>query len=126
MYSARALVIVNEAIGDYAKNKDNKALAKKLEAALAETEQVIKYAHNAEYGAWDTMFMHVRLMDFWKTRLHLQWMIAAIEGKPYTSKYRDYLRGSFWGSAQEYMDFSEGEFPYFFKHSGEGVKAPAK
>ena len=60
-------------------------------------------------------------MDMWRTRLLLTHSIARIEGKPYTSRYRGYMKGSFWGSAQDYMNNAEGVYPYFFKHSGRGL-----
>ena len=83
--------------------------------------KILAEAHKAEYGIWDTMYMHVRLMDMWRTRLLLKSTIAKIEKKPYTDNYRGFMRGSFWGSAQEYMDHAEGVYPYFYKHSGRGL-----
>ena len=56
--------------------------------------------------------MHVRLMDIWRTRLLLKYSIARIEGRPYTSRYRGYMKGPFWGSAQAYMDDAKGVYPY--------------
>ncbi|MCM2374907.1 glycosyl hydrolase 115 family protein [Aporhodopirellula aestuarii] len=122
MYSCRMLAIVNNAFKDYLKNRDPQAFAKNIEPALAELEKVLVEAHKAEYGIWDTMFMHVRLMDMWRTRLLLKSTIAKIQGEPYTDEYRGFMRGSFWGSAQDYMEYSEGVFPYFYKHSGRGLE----
>lgn len=65
--------------------------------------------------------MHLRLMDLWRTRLLMKQVVARIEGKPYTDGYRGFLRGSFWGSAQGYMDHAEGTYPYFYKHTGPGL-----
>jgi hypothetical protein len=122
MYSARMLDFVINAFNQYLEDQDPAAFAANLKPALAEQEKVIAEAHKAEYGIWDTMFMHVRLMDLFKTRLRLRSTIAQIEGKPYTDNYRGYLKGSFWGSAQNYMDYAEGTFPYFYKHSGRGLE----
>jgi len=121
MYSSRALVIINKAAEEYLEKKDPTAFARSLALALIEIEHIIDEAHKAEYGIWETMYMHVRLMDFWKTRLMLKASIARIEGKPYTSERRGYMGGSFWGSAQEYMNHGEGVFPYFYIHSGRGL-----
>ncbi len=121
MYSCRTLSIVNNAVAQYLKDKNSKIFAQQMSMALDEIEKIITEAHKAEYGIWDTMFMHVRLMDFWKTRLMLKATIAKIEGKPYTSERRGYMGGSFWGSAQEYMQHGDGTFPYFYKSSGRGL-----
>ncbi|KJD37294.1 hypothetical protein PW52_01685 [Tamlana sedimentorum] len=121
MRSAKALQIIVDACDAYAENKDPLDFAKALSLALEETELIINEAHKAEYGIWDTMYMHVRLMDFWKTRLMLKADIAKIKGEPYTAESRGYMGGSFWGSAQEYMNHAEGTFPYFYKHSGKGL-----
>lgn len=126
MYSCRALEIVVGAFDRYLKDSDPKVFAIKLKAALAEQEKIIVEAHKAEYGIWDTMFMHVRLMDLWRTRLLLKQTIAEIENKPYTDGYRGYFRGSFWGSAQEYMKHGDGVYPYFHKHSGPGLEVLEK
>jgi len=126
MYSCRALTIVNKAFDQYLVDKDPKAFAKNLKPALDEQEKIIEEAHKAEYGVWDTMFMHVRLMDLWRTRLLLKQTIAKIEKKPYTDSYRGYMRGSFWGSAQEYMEHGDGVYPYFYKHSGRGLEVLEK
>ena len=122
MYSCRALTIVTEAIQSYLADRDPKAFAKNIAPALDEVEKILDEAHKAEYGIWDTMFMQVRLMDMWRTRLLLKSTIAEIEGKPYTSNYRGYINGSFWGSAQAYMDNADGVYPYFYKHSGRGLE----
>ena len=122
MYSCRMLAEVVGGVEQYLEDRDPKAFAASLKPALAEMEKIIAEAHKAEYGKWDTMFMHVRLMDMWRTRLLLKYSIARIEGKPYTSKYRGFLRGSFWGSAQGYMDDAEGVYPYFYPHSGRGLE----
>ena len=121
MYSCRMLSIVTKAFEQYLEDRDPKAFAENLKLALAEQEKVIAEAHKAEYGKWDTMFMHVRLMDIWRTRLMLKYTIARIEGKPYTSSRRGYMKGSFWGSAQAYMDDAKGVYPYFYPHSGRGL-----
>ena len=113
MHSCGMLAKVVEAYDQYLEDRDPKAFADNLKPALEELEKVFVEARKAEYGIWDTMFMHVRLMDMWRTRLLLKHSIARIEGKPYTSRYRGYMKGSFWGSAQDY--------PYFFKHSGRGL-----
>ena len=122
MHSCRALSIVNNAFDQYLVDKDPKSFAKSLKLALDEQEKIIAEAHKAEYGIWDTMFMHVRLMDLWRTRLLLKQTIAKIEKKPYTDGYRGYMRGSFWGSAQEYMQHGNGVYPYFYRHSGRGLE----
>jgi hypothetical protein len=122
MYSCRMLSIVNHAFEDYLQNRDSQAFAKQLEPALAELEKIFVEAHKAEYGIWDTMFLHVRLMDMWRTRLMLKETIAKIQKQPYTSGYRGYKNGSFWGDAQAYMDLAEGVYPYFYKHSGRGLE----
>ncbi|SMP38837.1 Glycosyl hydrolase family 115 [Neorhodopirellula lusitana] len=122
MHSCRMLAIVNEAFDAYLEDRDSKAFADNLKPALAELEKVLAEAHKAEYGKWDTMFMHVRLMDMWRTRLLLKETIAKIEDQPYTDGYRGFMRGSFWGSAQAYMDHGDGVFPYFYKHSGPGLE----
>ena len=121
MYSSRMLSIVTEAFEQYLEDRDPKAFAENLKPALAEQEKIITEAHKAEYGKWDTMFMHVRLMDIWRTRLMLKYAIARIEGEPYTSRHRGYMKGSFWGSAQAYMDDAKGVYPYFYPHSGRGL-----
>ncbi|MDF7800133.1 glycosyl hydrolase 115 family protein [Pontiellaceae bacterium B1224] len=123
MYSCRALEIVSDAVVKYSQDQDQdpEAFALRITPALDEIEKIIHEAHKAEYGIWDTMFMHVRLMDFWKTRLMLKQVIAEIEGKPYTSMYRGFMNGSFWGSAQDYMEYGDGVFPYFYKSSGRGL-----
>jgi len=121
MYSCRMLSIVNDAFENYLQNQDPQSFAIAVKPALAELEKVLAEAHKAEYGNWDTMFMHVRLMDLWRTRLLLKETIAKIEGKPYTSGYRGIMNGSFWGSAQDYMEHGEGVFPYFYKSSGRGL-----
>ncbi|CAA6677705.1 MULTISPECIES: glycosyl hydrolase 115 family protein [unclassified Lentimonas] len=120
-YSCLMLGDVVEAFEQYLVDGDPKAFAHNLKPALAELEKVIAEAHKAEYGKWDTMFMHVRLMDIWRTRLLIKQVIARIEGTQYTDGYRGYLRGSFWGSAQSYMDQAEGTYPYFYKHTGPGL-----
>ena len=121
MYSCRMLTIVCDALAAYEKNKDAQAFVQQMVLALDEQEKILAEAHKAEYGIWDTMYMHVRLMDMWRTRLLLKSTIAKIEKKPYTDNYRGFMRGSFWGSAQEYMDHAEGVYPYFYKHSGRGL-----
>jgi hypothetical protein len=121
LYSSRALIIINEAVDQYLKKKDPKAFAKSLDLALDEIEHIIDEAHKAEYGVWETMYMHIRQCDLWKTRLMLKANIARIEGEPYTSERRGYMGGSFWASALEYMQHSDGVFPYFYKHSGRGL-----
>ncbi|MDF7823583.1 glycosyl hydrolase 115 family protein [Pontiellaceae bacterium B12227] len=122
MYSSRALAIVTDAVSQYLTDRDPQAFATRIAPAVDEIEKVIHEAHKAEYGIWDTMFMHVRLMDIWRTRLMLKQTIAEIEGKPFTSSYRGYMNGSFWGSAQAYMDHGDGVFPYFYKSSGRGLE----
>ena len=122
MYGSRMLDYTVQAIDQYQKDRDPKAFATNLKPALAEVEKVIAQAHLAEYGKWDTMFMHVRLMDIFRTRLKLKEAIAKIEGKPYTKRYRGFMNGSFWGSAQDYMNNAEGVYPYFYKHSGRGLE----
>ncbi|EMI41997.1 glycosyl hydrolase 115 family protein [Rhodopirellula sp. SWK7] len=122
MYSCRMLWKVNDAFEQYSKNRDPLAFAEEMELALEELEKLLEEAHKAEYGNWDTMFMHVRLMDMWRTRLLLKSTIAKIQGEPYTDEYRGFMRGSFWGSAQDYMERSEGVFPYFYQHSGRGLE----
>ena len=92
----------------YRQDRNSQASAKNLAPALDELEKIIDEARKAEYGKWDTMFMHIRLMDLWRTRLLLKETIAKIEDQPYTDGYRGFMRGSFWGSAQAYMDQSEG------------------
>ena len=126
MYSCRMLSEVVDALEQYLKDRDPKAFAANLKPALAELEKIIAEAHKAEYGKWDTMFMHVRLMDIWRTRLLLKYSIARIEGQPYTSKFRGFMRGSFWGSAQAYMDDAKGVYPYFYPHSGRGLEVLEK
>ncbi|MGJ8651168.1 MAG: glycosyl hydrolase 115 family protein [Opitutaceae bacterium] len=120
-YSCRMLSYVVAAFDQYIQDRDPKAFAQNLRPAQAELEKVLAEAHKAEYGKWDTMFMHVRLMDMWRTRLLLKEVIAHIEDTPYTDSYRGYMRGSFWGSAQSYMDQAEGTYPYFYKHTGKGL-----
>ena len=126
MYSCRMLSKVVGAVEQYLNDRDPKAFAANLKPALAEMEKIIAEAHQAEYGKWDTMFMHVRLMDIWRTRLLLKYSIARIEGQPYTSKFRGFMRGSFWGSAQAYMDNAPGVYPYFYPHSGRGLEVLEK
>ena len=126
MYSCRMLSKVVGAVEQYLNDRDPKAFAANLKPALAEMEKIIAEAHKAEYGKWDTMFMHVRLMDIWRTRLLLKYSIARIEGQPYTSKFRGFMRGSFWGSAQAYMDNAPGVYPYFYPHSGRGLEVLEK
>lgn len=92
-----------------------------MKLALENQKKIIEEAHKAEYGQWQTMFMHVRLMDLWKTRLMLKQIFSKIEGILYTTSTRGYMGGSFWGSAQEYMQHGDGTFPYFYKHSGRGL-----
>lgn len=122
MHSAKMLSHVVSAFDQYVQDGDQKAFADTLKLALAELEIVLEEAHKAEYGKWDTMFMHIRLMDMWRTRLLLKGSIARIEGKPYTKDWRGYMNGSFWGSAQSYFKDAEGVFPYFHPHSGKGLK----
>ncbi len=122
MYSCRMLSMVNDAFEQYSQNRDSLAFAEEIELAIEELEKLLEEAHKAEYGNWDTMFMHVRLMDMWRTRLLLKSTIAKIQGEPYTDEYRGFMRGSFWGSAQDYMERSEGVFPYFYQHSGRGLE----
>ncbi len=121
MYSARMLDQVIAAFDRYLEDRDPAAFADGLKPALAEQEKIIDEAHRAEYGIWDTMYMHARLMDLWKTRLFLKSTIAKIEGRPYTDNYRGFMKGSFWASAQDYMDHSEGTYPYFYRHTGPGL-----
>lgn len=121
MYSSNALRLLTQSFEQYAEDQDPKAFAARLEPVLAEIEQVIDEAHEAEYGIWDTMFMHARLMDIYRTRLQIKESIAKLTDQPYTSQYRGFQHGSFWRSAQDYMDFEEGTFPYFYKHSGPGL-----
>ncbi|WP_159020735.1 glycosyl hydrolase 115 family protein [Algibacter sp. L3A6] len=122
MYSAKALQIVVDALEAYKPNLNQQDFANAMELALIEIEKIIEEAHKAEYGKWDTMFMHVRLMDIYKTRLQLKSVIAKIRKQPYTSEYRGYRNGSFWKSAHEYMDHGDGVFPYFHKYSGRGLE----
>lgn len=122
MYSARALQIVSDALEVYNTNQNPEDFANAMDFALVEIEKIIVEAHKAEYGKWDTMFMHVRLMDIYKTRLMLKGVIAKIRKQPYTSEFRGYRNGSFWKSAQEYMQHGDGVFPYFYKHSGRGLE----
>jgi hypothetical protein len=122
MYSARMLTFVINAFDQYLEDRDSVAFAANLKPALAEQEKIILEAHKAEYGIWDTMYMHARLMDLFKTRLRIMSTIAQIEDKPYTDNYRGYMKGSFWGSAQDYMDYAEGTFPYFYEASGQGLE----
>ncbi|MBB3208674.1 hypothetical protein FHS27_004506 [Rhodopirellula rubra] len=122
MYSCRMLSMVNNAFDHYGQNRDALAFADEMELALEELEKLLEEAHRAEYGNWDTMFMHVRLMDMWRTRLLLKESIAMIQGEPCTSGYRGIMNGSFWGSAQAYMDHGDGVFPYFYRHSGRGLE----
>jgi hypothetical protein len=121
MYASRALQLVVDAFDQYTQDQDTQAFAQNLKPALDEIEKVIAEMHKAEYGIWDTMFMHVRLMDTFRTRLLLMQTIARIEGEDYTSQYRGFQHGAFWRSAQYYMEFEEGTFPYFYKHSGRGL-----
>ena len=121
MYSAKALNEVTKAFDQYVANQDSKAFADRLKTALGFLEKIIVEAHKAEYGIWDTMYMQVRLMDFWKTRLMLKSTIAQIEGTEYTDNLRGFMKGSFWGSAQSYMDHAQGVYPYFYPHSGRGL-----
>ena len=122
MYGSRMLNFTVQAVDQYVADRDPKAFANNLKLAVAEIEKVIVQAHLAEYGKWDTMFMHVRLMDMFRTRLTLKEAIAKIEGKPYTKRFRGFMNGSFWGSAQDYMDHAEGVYPYFHKHTGRGLE----
>lgn len=122
MYSAKALQIVADAIEAYKVSLNQKDFANAMELALQEIEKIIIEAHKAEYDKWDTMFMHVRLMDVWKTRLQLKSIIAQIRKESYSSESRGYMNGSFWKSAQEYMQHGDGVFPYFYKHSGRGLE----
>lgn len=122
MYGCRALTIVTDAMQQYLDDRDPKAFAERIALALEEQEKIIAEAHKAEYGIWDTMFMHARLMDLFRTRLLLKETIAKIEGTPYTAGYRGFMHGSFWGSAQDYMNNAEGTYPYFYKHTGRGLE----
>ena len=122
MYGSQMLDFTAQAVDQYANDRDPEAFANNLKPAVAEVEKVIAQAHKAEYGKWDTMFMHVRLMDMFRTRLKLKEAIAKIEGEPYTKRYRGFMNGSFWGSAQDYMNNAEGVYPYFYKHSGRGLE----
>ncbi|MFG0287036.1 MAG: glycosyl hydrolase 115 family protein [Rhodopirellula sp. JB044] len=122
MHSCRALEIETNAFREYLSNQDPVEFANNLSPAIDEIEKIIDEAHKAEYGKWDTMFMHVRLMDIFRTRLLLKEVIAKINDTPYTSAYRGYHNGSFWGSAQSYMDGGDGVFPYFHRHSGRGLE----
>ncbi|MDA3923214.1 MAG: hypothetical protein PF904_00765 [Kiritimatiellae bacterium] len=45
---------------------------------------------------------------------------------PIHDGYRGYMRGSFWGSAQEYMEHGNGVYPYFCRHSGRGLEVLEK
>ena len=126
MYSCRMLGQVALAFEKYLEDRDPTAFASNLKPALAEIEKIIAEAHKSEYGKWDTMFMHVRLMDIWRTRLLLKYSIARIEGQPFSSRYRGYMKGSFWGSAQAYMDDAKGVYPYFYPHSGRGLEVLEK
>ena len=121
MYSSKMLATIVDAYEAFEKDNDVQTLAPQLKIALDYQELIMDEAHKAEYGQWQTMFMHVRLMDIWRTRLMLKQLIAKIEGKPYTSTRRCYNGGSFWGDAHEYMDHGDGTFPYFYKHTGEGL-----
>ena len=120
-YSSSMLSYVVDAFDQYLVDRDAQAFARNLRPAQAELEKVLVEARKAEYGKWDTMFMHLRLMDLWRTRLLMKQVIARIEDKPYADGYRGFLRGSFWGSAQAYMDHAEGTYPYFYKHTGPGL-----
>ncbi len=120
-YSSEMLALVCDAYEAFSKSNNKEAFAKEMEKALMLMEKIIKEAHKAEYGSWDTLFMHVRLMDFWKTRLMLKATIANINGEPFTAEKRGYWGGSFWGAAQDYMEYGDGTFPYFYKHSGPGL-----
>ncbi|MGJ8653790.1 MAG: glycosyl hydrolase 115 family protein [Opitutaceae bacterium] len=122
MYSSSALLKLTQAFEQYTKDQDPRTFAKNLEPVLADIENVIEEAHKAEYGQWDTMFMHARLMDIYRTRLQLKENIAKLTDQAYTSQYRGFQNGSFWRSAQDYMDFEEGTFPYFHEHSGRGLE----
>lgn len=126
MYGCKALSAVAAAFEQYLADKDPKAFARNIAPALEEQEKIIAEAHKAEYGIWDTMFMHAHLMDLFRTRLLIKETIAKIEGTPYTAGYRGFLHGSFWGSAQAYMDGAEGVYPYFYKHSGRGLEVLEK
>ncbi|WP_372772249.1 glycosyl hydrolase 115 family protein [Mangrovibacterium sp.] len=121
MYSSKMLTIVCDAYEAFEKNNDARAFALQMEEALGLMERIIAEAHRAEYGIWDTMFMHVRLMDLFKTRLMLKATIAKINNQPFTNESRGYWGGSFWGAAQEYMQHGDGTFPYFYKNSGSGL-----
>ena len=121
MYSSRILSRTCDAYEAFRKNNDQQAFANVMKLNLEDMELIIAEMHKAEYGEWETMFMHVRLLDMWKTRLMLKEIIAKIEGTPYTKKYRGVMNGSFWGDAQEYMDHAEGTFPNFYKHTGPGL-----
>ena len=70
-YSCRMLSYVVEAFEQYLEDRDSEAFAKNLRPAQAELELVFNEAHKAEYGIWDTMFMHVRLMDMWLSLIHI-------------------------------------------------------
>lgn len=120
-YSSELLATVCDAYAAFKDNNDAPAFASEMEKALVLMEKIIAEAHKAEYGNWDTLFMHVRLMDLWKTRLMLKATIAKINKQAYTAEKRGYWGGSFWGAAQEYMEHGEGTFPYFYKHSGDGL-----
>ncbi|MFC1766031.1 glycosyl hydrolase 115 family protein [Planctomycetota bacterium] len=122
MHSCRMLTLVCDALEAYEQDKDAQVVARQMKLALNEMEKIIAEAHKAEYGIWDTLFMHVRLMDLWKTRLLLKSTIAKIEKKPYTDTVRGFMKGSFWGAAQEYMQHGDGVYPYFYKHSGRGLE----
>lgn len=122
LHSARALQIVCDAFDAYQEKANPRLFTASLGDALVEVEQIIDQAHTAEYGKWDTMFMHVRLMDIYRTRLLMKQLIARVEGEPFTDVYRGYHHGSFWKSAQEYMDEAPGTFPYFHRHSGAGLE----
>jgi hypothetical protein len=121
MYSCRMLATLCDAYEAFEKDGDAHAFAEQMALVSKNMENIITEAHKAEYGIWDTMFLHVRLMDFWRTRLMLKKVIAKINNEPYTSDRRGYWGGSFWGDAQEYMEHGDGVFPYFYKHSGRGL-----
>ncbi len=122
MYSARMLDHVVQGFNEYLQDRAPEAFARNLKLALADLEMALEEAHKAEYGQWETMFMHIRLMDMWRTRLLLKKAIAQIEGEPYTKAYRGVLNGSFWGSAQSYFEQAEGTYPYFYEHTGRGLE----
>ncbi len=126
MYSSQVLSIITKAFDDYIADRKPEAFAKALEKALPLMEKLLEEAHNAEYGIWDTMFMHVRLMDLYKSRLRIKNTIAQIRKEPYTDNYRGSRKGSFWGSAQEYMDYGTGTFPYFYEETGKGLNVLEK